>query len=65
MGRNTHARARPSGQGQMFCPETSLQVGVPARPTGNAALSAARNLQTSEPLFSEAGAGDAVPWRRP
>eukprot|EP00969_Alexandrium_andersonii_P286066 12647104-Alexandrium_andersonii.AAC.1 len=36
------------------------EVAVPIRPRGQMALSAARNSLTSEPRFSEAGAGGAA-----
>eukprot|EP00969_Alexandrium_andersonii_P173911 7687973-Alexandrium_andersonii.AAC.1 len=48
MGRNTHRVTEPPSQ-RYYAPNPPWEVAVPARPTGQTALSAARNLHTSEP----------------
>eukprot|EP00969_Alexandrium_andersonii_P159003 7024938-Alexandrium_andersonii.AAC.1 len=53
MGRSTHRVAAPPSQSQIFCPPPPpWEVTIPARPTGQTALSVARNLQKfGAPLF--------------
>eukprot|EP00969_Alexandrium_andersonii_P248305 10972331-Alexandrium_andersonii.AAC.1 len=53
--------ARPSGESQLVGPNTARGGGGPVRPTGQAALSAARNRRKSEaPQASVPGAGSAM-----
>eukprot|EP00969_Alexandrium_andersonii_P220894 9756252-Alexandrium_andersonii.AAC.1 len=50
MHRNSYMLARPSGQSQRLgSPTEPEEAADPDRPTGQTALSAARNVRTSEP----------------